>query len=91
MVPVVALRSRAFLEWLRDLKQHLTTHLRELDAVSMEEAAAPGTRSTRMVRMLLVVALVLSVCVRASHGVTDSQDSEYHALFVWYLHYVMKK
>jgi hypothetical protein len=46
----------------------------------MEEAAAPGSRSARMARLrevLLLVALVLTVCVRGSHGVTDSQDSEY--------------
>ncbi|XP_051181343.1 leucine-rich repeat receptor protein kinase HPCA1 [Lolium perenne] len=44
----------------------------------MEEAAAPGSRSARMATLrevLLLVALVLTVWVRGSHGVTDSQDT----------------
>jgi hypothetical protein len=45
----------------------------------MEEAAAPSfARMARLREVLLGLALVLSVFVRASHGVTDSQDSECH-------------
>lgn len=40
-------------------------------------APVPGG-CARMRRVVLGVVLLLSVCVRASHAVTDSQDSEYH-------------
>lgn len=80
-MPVVALRSRAFAEYL---KPHLAPC--ELDRLTssfvracVEEAGGCARMGLRGV--FLALAVLLSVFVGASHGLTDSQDSEYiHSL-----------
>jgi hypothetical protein len=53
----------------------------------MEAALGCGARMTGVAAVLGVVAVVLAACVPACHGMTDAQDSEYHAFIVSFIMY----